>query len=316
MKRRRKSVSDQDSLDMLLDALCNMFGIIILIALLVIILTSKASKNTADLTSTIEISIETRTLIQEVENKQYRIDSIFGDHPSEQIAMEVAIQLLDDAKEQNEKAINILSKEDKTTALIIQAEIEAQREVDRLMILKEDLEEKLNSPVSEDLIQAIEEELEEIEKIKESINNIDSRRVLQGSRVARENKTDFLPVWVIIENGRAYIVSHGKKGLGQYYPRDVTQTLIDSSKRIYEYNPIRNEGFRVNENVASNSRFRGMLREFPNNEFLFSLWVRGDMHEEFQNIKAALLENGYAYYLSLRDDSFTLRPGRPSQIGM
>lgn len=308
MTSRRKNRSDVDSLDLLLDALCNMFGGIIFIALLIVLLSSEASKPKEKNLPTAQESLETRVLKIEAKSLEEDLELALQNNELKRSDIYVALEILDQAKEQNAKSLLTLDKEGQIKEKTEKAEFQAQTELERLIILSEELKETLQSPNQDDIVEAISQEREAIKIIEQKINSIDQRRVLHA-RLPRERQTRLNIIWMIIENNKTYTVMPSNGGWDSYEKRDVSATKIGSSS--YKFSTNTSGGFVIKSEVSKHPRFIEFIQKYPNNQYLIKMIVRKDSHEQFQKFKVAFINKGYSYNLVLDESPLILSTGNP-----
>ena len=308
MNRRRKNRSDVDSLDLLLDALCNMFGGIIFIALLIVLLSSDASKPSSNINPTAHVAMETKILIIESKSLEEDLDLALDNNLSSRSAIHKALKILEQAKEQNGRTLIALDKDAQIKENEKKSVFQAQTELKRLVTLAEELETSLHSPNQDDIVDAISDERRAIQKIKQQINSIDQRRVLHA-RLPRERQTNLTIVWMIIENNRAYVVLPSNGGWEDYEKRDVTSTKAGATS--YRFTTISNGGFTISDSVSTHPRFVELTTKFPTSRYLLKMVVRNDSHKQFQQFKAALIHHGYSYNLILDESDLVLSLGNP-----
>ena len=306
MNRRKRNRVDTDSLDLLLDALCNMFGGIIFIALLIVLLTSEASKTNDGSSSTTQLSTETRILQGQAASLEEQLDLALEDNLSSKGSLYQILEILEQTKAQKADAIKVLEKDGQQTVLENQAELEAIAELGRLVSIADDLQEKLISPDEDDLAEAVNEEREAVQEIQKKLNSIDQRRVLHA-RLPRERQSRLIPVWIILERDRAYVTIASNGDFDDFDPRDVIATPTAGSG--YLYTPKLKGGIQINDNISNHPRLHDLINTYPNNSYFIIMQVRSTAHEAFQQFKAALISRGYSYNLNLTEQDLILYSG-------
>ena len=311
MNRRKRNRVDTDSLDLLLDALCNMFGGIIFIALLIVLLTSEASRTNDGSTSTTQLSTETRILQGQAASLEKQLELALEDNVSSKGSLYQLLEILEQTKAQKADATKVLEKDGQQTALENQAELEAMAELGRLVSIADDLQEKLISPDEDDLAEAVDKEREAVQEVQKKLNSIDQRRVLDA-RLPRERDGKLAVVWIILERDRAYVtIASDSVGFDAFDRRDVNGTPITKEGHSgYRYTPIRNGGFQINSNISNHPRFHDLINTYSNNSYSIRMIVRSTAHEAFQQFRAALISSGYSYNVSLLEENFEVIIGR------
>jgi len=310
MNRRNRNRVDTDSLDLLLDALCNMFGGIIFIALLIVLLTSEASRTNDGSRSTTQLSTETRILQGQAASLEEQLELALEDNLSSKGSLYQILEILEQTKAQKADAIKVLEKDEQQTVIENQAELEAIAELGRLENIVDDLDEKLKSPDEDDLAEAVNEEKAAVQEVQKKLNSIDQRRVLHA-RLPRERQSRLIPVWIILERDRAYVTMASNGDFDDFDGRDVTVT--PTSGNGYRFTPKLNGGIQINSNISNHPRLRDLINTYPNNSYFIIMEVRSTAHEAFQQFKAALISRGYSYNLNLTEQELILSPGNPDR---
>ena len=186
MKRRYSNQSD--SLDLLLDTLCNLFGLIILITILIALLVQISGQETMK-----EIKSITSVYKNNQKELGYLTDTkTFLSREIKTINTADLLQLVAIASE----ASRILESARKELArrriLLAQEQMLISKEVDFVQQLKDQL------PLLWDEIEMLEEELRREESLKDIKLRTPKRREV----------TDLLPVQVVLKDNRAYIINN------------------------------------------------------------------------------------------------------------
>jgi len=307
MSRKKKGGGDGDSLDLLLDALCNMFGGIIFIALMIVLLTSESSKETVLENSTNEFSHEIQTLKKRASLLEEEIDSILQETPLAKNTIKNLFETLNKTRDQKKRAEN---SAEKMVGVAIEKEDvvnRAKSEVERLVALEKSLLEKLQNPDGSEVVEAIEEKIDSIVEIEQKIESLTRKRVVH-SRLPRERVSDLGPLWIIVSNSRAHIVKAFDAGIDSFDRRDVTLTTSLTSR---VYTPKSTGGFRVTETVLTHPRFVELLRTYNKRIYLAHISVHDDSHEAFQHLRSAFVGSGWNYNLRMQNGPLVLIVGDP-----
>ena len=305
MSQRKKGGGDGDSLDLLLDALCNMFGGIIFIALMIVLLTSESTKATVSENSTSEFSHEIQTLKKRADLLEEEIDSILEETPESKNTIKELLETLNKTRVQKNKAGKFAEKSRQLAEEKENAVNNATNEIERLIELENSLLERLRNPDESEVAEAIEEEIDSIKETEQKIESLTRRRVVR-SRLPREQLSSLGPLFIIVSNSKAYIATTFDSDHGSFDKRDVT---VKSAPGEWVYTPRTGGGFVVTESVSTHPRFIQLLRTFNKNRYLASMFVSDDSHKAFQHLRAAFIESGWAYNLKMQNGPLTLASG-------
>jgi len=306
MSRRRRKDGNSDSLDLLLDALCNMFGGIIFIALLIVIQVSEsAEESNIQKDGKIEaVSDAVQTVRVQIELLEEQLRKLLQDNPEQRQRIEEQLELLEETRIQKNKAADASERNANRGLEEDQAEEDARGELARLEELIESLQEQLEENDTTKIADAITEEEHSIKEIESQIETLTRRRVLDA-RLPRERESGVAyAVWIILEGNRAYVTIGSNRGLRSFDARDVS--AVPTSDGCWKYTPIQNGGFVVTKNISRHPRFVEFINSFRNTNYVVSMTIRSNSHEAFQFFRAALINKGFSYNVTTYDDSFLL----------
>ena len=279
----RKAASSGDSLDLLLDTICNTFGGILFIAMLVAILTNQVSRDIAPTIPSADSSRELRRMRGELTESESRLTKLrqavrqkedlerrFAD--PESLALLESLRAVDDTsdellKDRSQKLANVAES---------QAELEeTARELERVAQQMAEAQERLR-----------------LEKQKlETEANLRSRT----SQVPRQRATQKAQIPFFLKGGRlcAYVMRDDD---GQYVQNEEETRITEdeSEKRFVE--PVDNAGLAVPK-TGSNAEIAKRLSTFDKNRHFLSIYVFSDSFAHFEGLKQEVINAGFEYNL-------------------
>lgn len=284
--RRRRKHSDSDSLELLLDTICNMFGGIILMAVLIVMQTRISAGQLQQQTRrSDERALDTRKLLFEIERLEQQIedvarrkDQLGVSHRAE--ASHLTIELLDVRRRLMQVVDQAIAGEKR-----IRDELNRQRQ-----ILAE------NELVLQDITDgqaAIGEQTEITRKEREKAERERSRNLRLPHQ--RTNPRSRFHNYVI-EGNRVYKFDLIKWHGPAFRSGQCWITPIGGPRKSIRVQPLKDNGYPV-QLGTSPREFLGSLREYEPLSNAIAFRVRGDSASFtiFQQLKVAILEQGYLY---------------------
>lgn len=285
MRSRR---TDDDSLDMLLDTVANMFGGIMFIAMLVAIMTG-AGGLFGGLASD-----AMRSEVFEV----LRLESDVRELSASVASLERAVEA-----GQTESA-----EEDPLVTDIAEARVrlvEAQARLEAAENRRESLRERAGE-LSDSAADVEAEALrlqEEEQEIAAEIQAIRDSRVTEA-RLPITRRTNKGPKHLILSRGRIFEIYEGD---GQDYSRPMNQDVsLSRSGQVDQVSMRATGGFPVDASLSKHPRWRNMINSLDSGRHYFQIGVYPDSYEEFILVKQAVLEAGFEYGLKLFPTGFVL----------
>lgn len=274
MRRRHKN--QNDSLDMLLDTMANVFGSIMFIAIIVAILSSSGSvarhiaKDFA--TDLSHHSIEQlRRQVLEIEEAANFSESSFADNSESKELMRILVHL-------NEMYNHAQSRRDRAELLWAQFVASESQYVSQ----QTQTESELNATE------------QEIQRIDQEIIKMREARTVRA-RLPVERATNKSPKHVVLRYGRFFEVYTGN---GQDYSRPVaTDVKLRRSGRQTHVSMVAGGGVRVTDDFGKVPRWVSLRRSIdPARHFLYIV-VFPDSYAEFSILKQAALAAGLEYHV-------------------
>jgi len=297
-----RSTSGSDSLELLLDTICNVFGGIILMAILVVLLTQTSAGRLPDPEpEDVERAFQVQRLRFEQRNLERRLadlqehrrqlDETFHDTTSE------AGERLADARNQFQEAIQEASgRVRQMNATVKDTRREHTRAEDQLDEAQRRLDEK-------------EEELAQLQDDLRHAESAVSRKVRlphrQGAAAGRA-------LYYVIKGKRAYALEGARLYGGTHRAGDCEVTPV-AHHHAAKVKPIAGEGYPAPVDGANAGAFRAaLMRHPPSNHYLvFFVYDDSASYASFQALKDVAVNARYAYTVGpviVKDGAFVIVP--------
>lgn len=286
MARRRSDIG-ADSLDLLLDTICNVFGGIILMAILVVLQTqTSAGRIPEPAAEDVQRTVEAQRLRFECERLANRAES-FAQHRDAvagtfQATTSPTGERLADAQGEFRKAIDEAHRRIKMTDEEVAA---SRRDKDRNEDLLRTAESMLSDKQAE--IKSLEREAEQLPTMSSKQVRLPHRRGI----VVGEAK------YFMILAGRAYYV--GYRHRGHHHLHVEPDDVADPPSAIYEQavriTPRAGGGFVVPENMQRGDALDRLINAYQpaNDYFVFLVCNDSPSFAAFQRFKAAVVASGF-----------------------
>jgi len=301
---RKLGVRKNDGLDLLLDTICNAFGSIILIALLIVVISSDRSPEVQKPPMDHD---EVQRRIRTAENDIARLEETVIDPTttgklafaveSLEVQVETAKQMLAEAKK------NLLEERDLATwdysAAVTEIADTSRQLVDALSRLQNE-------------IATADARILELKSYAESLNasigkEIDNRT--QQLRLPKEHATKKKPLNTIFIYNEIYPVKVFQNG--NWSPNDALTTIPLDQDAVH-YEPIRGRGMALPTDI---SRIKSLIQSSSGNEY-FVCYVLPDSIGAFQKfrkeVQDAGRELGWEPLLEIRDLNFSTEGTSPN----
>lgn len=289
---RKKNGIDDASLELLLDTICNTFGGILFISLLVVILLNTTSETVeqnppSEVTAVelLEAEIQREELTRQLEQLQHAYaqqETVFGTLVTDEV-----VRLVSQLKEsESEHSSLVVDKSEKDGELS-----QTQMEINQISKDRKDRKGKLNAARNE--AAALERTLQEavVSKSKQAI-------IPKASESNRSTQTYFL------------------KGGKLYGPRtssntsDFILTSIGNGKQRVEENP--SGGVRIDPKTSNATAVSSKLNNVSPTMYGITIFVWPDSYEHWEAVREILISKGYKYELKPCDDNTTIVTGASS----
>jgi len=280
----RKSAPSSDSLDLLLDTICNTFGGILFIAMLVVILTSQISRDAAASAPSAESSRALRRLRGELTESESRLTKLrkavrqkedlerrFAD--PESLGLLESLRSLDDnsdalLKERTQKLTDVAES---------QADLEGTaRELQRLA-------------------QRLAEAKERLQLEKQRLENEASLRS-RTSEVPQQRATQKDMMVFFLKAGRFSSFANRNED-GQIVHNEAESRIVEEApgKKYIELVP--GAGLAVAVDGSNVAEIAARLADFDKSKHFLSVFVFKDSFASFETVKTEMIRSGFEYHL-------------------
>ncbi|MGY8654213.1 MAG: hypothetical protein ACKVJX_11395 [Verrucomicrobiia bacterium] len=295
---RRRLPEQSDSLEMLLDTMCNTFGGIILIALMISLI-AKDAKPAPELTDAEVVAkeMQERKLQQAKEELKQaqmfnqKLAAQLGDPGrTEQIKLLERREDVADSFEETKKELQEAQQKLVETAKSIEEmeQMKKDRSAENVMMTKQREEEKKRS-------QDLAAELNDVQKRLTREMNNRVRRL----RLPREHETTKEPVEMIVRYGRIYPVQRYIRGASSGFNSGAIK-LTSVGDELRELAPIPDKGIDPSNNIRAMVDY---YKQLPRNSYLV-FRVYGDSFGQFNISKEAASRMGKELsWVPLEDDA-------------
>lgn len=305
MARRRSA--KQDSLELLLDTICNTFGGVLFIAILVVLLlqqTGKGPGQPASLSKPVT-AVEMLDLTNRFEDLSSQLTRLRENRGNQQVVVqtfattEMQIQLQERTALTNELA-------------------ERQNAVDQMMLERAELSVRVEQLTQEN--EAVPEQLKESKAKEEQLTAkleelIESNR--QELRLPVLKESDRPVIALILKYGRLYLWnlsnSIAREGLNDQHFVAVGHENKDTL--ITMAHPLR--GIELDDRPQTRDQIRSLLVHVSPKKFHLAIVVRPDSFYEFRYARDAIVELGFNYQLfPMQDGEAIYDSGGTSNTGV
>jgi hypothetical protein len=283
MRRRRRD--NLDSLELLLDTVCNMFGGVIFIAILLALLAGRSGDTDPSASMPGQEHSDLRAEVERIEAS---------------LAMVMGIVMSGDTLDAEIAAL---------ISEIAQAEERIQRaraQMSRLADAGQSVTDRLNEAANRQ------------SELKGAIAELDSRlkeeqqRRVSAARLPVAKATAKVPIHVVVRKTHAFEI-YRNDGHGGYLeqPLDVDVHRDGLGGAVHRVRLKENGGFVVDERLRTSGRWRSILgRISPDKHFLYMM-VYPSGYSAFRELRDAALREGFDYDLILlsEDEQIILSPG-------
>lgn len=280
----RKAAASGDSLDLLLDTICNTFGGILFIAMLVVILTNQASRDAAPATPTAESSRTLRKLRGELTDSESQLTKLrqavrqkedlerrFAD--PESLALLESLRSIDDNSDvlMHDRAENL-------------AKVAASQA---------DLEETTRK--LEQLADQLAQARERLRKEKENLEREASIRA-RTSAAPQQRATQKLPLVYFLKGGRlCSYASHDENG--DLVQNDAETKVVEVAPGKKTIEPLPDAGLTVSMDGSNSNDIARRFSAFDKTRFHLTVFVFKDSFGQFESLKNQMIRSGFEYQL-------------------
>ncbi len=280
----RKAAPVGDSLDLLLDTICNTFGGILFIAMLVVILTSQISRDAAPSAPSAESSRALRRLRGELTESESKLTKLrqavrqkedlerrFAD--PESLGLLESLRSLDDdsdelLKERAQKLTDVAES---------QADLEeTARELERLAQLLTETKERL---------QLEKQRLENEASLRSRTSEVPQQRATQKQAIA-----------FFLKAGRLSAFAHRNED-GEIIQNAAESKIVEEApgKKYIELVP--GAGLTIAVDGSNAAEIAARLADFDKTKHFLSVFVFKDSFANFESLKNEMIRSGFEYHL-------------------
>ena len=306
MRRRRRQQDVHDALDTFLDTVCNLFGIIIFLAMMIVVLASTTGN---------ELTQARQSDMQLIEEQLHQDLETRRDELNDRLAAYLGHESLAESRVLDELELDLIA---------------ANEEVDLRIKMIDAYERRIDSGAKElvDLageLENIEAEITQLKNRSAAVEQTLNRRF----RTPRTTKVDTFPASLMLVNGRLYAPNdwsglvNGKSldggdwcaGMKTWRTTDVdvskTTALGDcyrtgASRIDREIRLLPNGGIKVNLDrpLESNPDWRKLINQHRSQVQHMIISVAPNSFEHFALVRSALMKKGFRYDIKIADPSF------------
>jgi hypothetical protein len=279
----RKSSASSDSLDLLLDTICNTFGGVLFIAMLVIILLNMSGDQAASVPPTPDAETQLATAQAELVRVQAELEQL------RRAAAEQA-KLASQFSDPQVKSLlsNMTASQQQTTAAAattaanLQAAADKQRDINQMASDLAALEAALSR--AQEQLAAVESQLKQERELRTRTVSLPKQKQTTKDQVA-----------FLLQGGKLYAYMRiGATGTPELDPRD-TKVVTVGMETFLE--PVPGGGAVVNPAGGSTGTFSQKFKGWQPSQHFIAVAVWPDSFEHFPAVRQVLVEQGFEYQL-------------------
>jgi hypothetical protein len=287
----RKAAPVVDSLDLLLDTICNTFGGILFIAMLVVILTNQLSRDAGPSAPSAESSRVLRRLRGELTESESRLTKLRQavrqkEDLERQFADPESLGLLESLRSLDDSSDELLNE--RTQKLTDVAESQA------------DLEETARE--LERLAQRLAEAKERLQLEKQRLEQEASLRS-RTSEVPQQRATQKAAIPFFLKAGRFISFVHRDED-GEIVHNEAETTILEEAPGKKYIEVVPGAGIAVAVDGSNAADIAARLADFDKTKHFLSVFVFKDSFANFESLKNEMIRSGFEYHLvPFRDDA-------------
>jgi hypothetical protein len=285
----RRAAPSGDSLDLLLDTICNTFGGILFIAMLVVILTNQMSHDSSPSEPTAENSRALRKMRGELSDSDAKLTKL---RQAVRQKEDLERQFAD--PESRELLTTLHELDDDTASMIIDRNEKLQNVAESQADLIESAQEL------ERLTQMLAEAQLRLEQEKQLLQTETTLRS-RTSQTPKQRATQKTPVAYFLKAGRLCAVAK-KDENGTPIPNEEEVRFVDDPVEGKYVEPIENAGLPIAPDGSNAEQIGEKLTIFDKNQHYLSVVVFKDSFANFEALKNEMIRAGFEYQLILFAD--------------
>ena len=281
----RKQHEQSDSLEMLLDTMCNAFGGLILIAIMIALLakppTPKGGDPDAEIVK-IKIAVKEPHLIDLTKELDILAEMAQAIDPA---VTNLVVQ-------KNDLSLKIATAKNTMANLATTPEEKTK------------LEQKLSAQqlMNDQKIKELADTKRQVAQVEASLNQANKGKPVTV-RAPRNRGTRKKEAFIFVKDGKFWAADIWVNGIREDNQRSC-RIIKDARGKNQKQVPIDNRGVQIfkNEVALANSPIGAYIRMFPKGDFYTSIQVSKDSFSEFRILKEYLIRNGIDYNWQPRDE--------------
>lgn len=280
----RKTASHGDSLDLLLDTMCDTLGGILFICMLVAILTNQAIRDTAPSAPSVESSRELRRMRSELTQSDSRLTKLRQairqkEDLERRFADPDSLALLESLRTLDVSSDELLKKRSDTLSEVAESQavlVETARQLEQLALAMDAAKDRL-----------------EIERRKlEEEASLRSRT----TQVPRQRATQKRQLLFFLKAGR--FCAYAKRDAdGNLVHNDVETTEVVEGPGKKFVQPLPGAGLAIAEDGSNSDEIASRLADFDKEQHFLSVFVFKDSFAYFESLKNEVIRSGFEYHL-------------------
>ncbi len=296
--RRRRLNNDDGSLELLLDAMCNAFGGVMFIAILVIVIAREQPTEADPQTAAADYQQVLNELNRQIERLNLELDALYERRRERE-------KLLEQYEDQpnGDLVPTYLALETERTQLknqldrmLEESEFQRARTAEhtqgRIDIDKQIAEAERQN---QQLRKALETDEENLEQMQAILNEpTKSKQTLDVNFATLRTSGGLRPFFIILEAGRIYRISSYNQVQvpTPIWSEDVTYSFR-KSRSIYTFTPRTEKGFSIK--TATKSALKRYFSAVAKTRYFIGALVKNDSFEQWLTLKRTLEDDGFRY---------------------
>jgi len=282
---RRRAARTQDSLELLLDTICNTFGGVLFIAILVILLLQQTSPNVTPSAETVITPAELQTLAVRWEAVAGELSRLRENHLSQQTVVDSFAPV--ELREQLEERRELTARQD-----ALQAKLDSLL-ADRTELVIEIEEQKAENDALREQSVAADER-----RNREQLQLEDERQArVQEIRLPVVRSTGKQEIGLVMRYGRLYVWHKYGPGYRRLGLNTDDFVVISSDDDGLKVRPKPTRGVPVSASPQSLTAIKEILQRFDQRSCCLAIIVRPDSFGEFRYVRDAAIQLGLEYRL-------------------
>lgn len=280
----RKAAASGDSLDLLLDTICNTFGGILFIAMLVVILTNQASRDAAPSTPTVESSRTLRKLRGELTESESHLTKLRQavrqkEDLERRFANPESLALLESLRSIDDQSDSLMHDRAENLANVAESQADLEETAGKL----------------EQLVDQMAQAKERLRREKENLEREASVRA-RTSAAPQQRATQKLPLVFFLKVGRLCSYASCDEN-GDMVQNIAESKVIEEAPGKKSIEPIPGSGLVVSIDGGNSEDIARRFSAFDKTRFHLTVFVYKDSFGQFESLKNQMIRSGFEYQL-------------------